>query len=186
MLDSDWPEALTTIDTQALFPRLQLDLPVHRFLSRALPTLCLPALAISQCEEEKLVAFDGDELDRYGYSVDIDGDRLLVPSKHDEETFADQGTLYVYDLIGGSWILDERIIASDAQEGDLLGWAAALDGDYILAGAVFHDGPSAVDQGAAYVWERDGSGWNQRARIPYGTRPRRRRNRPMGNRLRPG
>lgn len=39
----------------------------------------------AQCSETKLLASDGDELGWFGYAIALEGDRLLVPAKHDED-----------------------------------------------------------------------------------------------------
>ncbi len=118
----------------------------------------------SPCSEVKLTASDGAANDRYGYGIEIEGDRLLVPSKHDAFPLADQGSAYVYEWNGASWVETAHFAADDAQAGDLFGWEAVLKGDRAVFGAPFHDGP-VVDSGSAYIFEVSGGAWSQVVRL---------------------
>ena len=53
-----------------------------------------------------------------------------------------------------------KALATDAAGSDLFGNSVAVSGDIAIAGAWFADGPG-FSAGAAYVFERQGSGWSQ-------------------------
>ncbi|MFT7676493.1 MAG: hypothetical protein ACI8QC_000464 [Planctomycetota bacterium] len=114
----------------------------------------------AQCSEVKLLASDGDTLDRFGYSIGIDGDTMIVPAKHDEFPLADQGTAYVFDWNGSAWIESQRLAASDAQAGALFGWASHLNGDDWVVGATLHDG-AGTNSGKVYAFERSAGSWTE-------------------------
>ncbi len=77
---------------------------------------------------------------------------------------------------GSGWV---RIAASDGQAGNLFGYWAALDGDYLAAGApgiALADGTGgfATDRpaGAVYVFQRQGEVWVEQAKVlPADSRP---------------
>lgn len=57
-----------------------------------------------------------------------------------------------------------KLLASDGNNGDLFGSAAAISGDTALIGAYYAD-QLAFATGAAYVYTRTGATWTQQARI---------------------
>jgi len=74
------------------------------------------------------------------------------------------GAVYVYRRRGRRWILEARLEADDAAEGDGFGVSLALAGPFCLVGAPWK-GDRAQHGGAAYVFaELDGL-WLQRARL---------------------
>jgi hypothetical protein len=53
----------------------------------------------SWVEEQKLLASDGAEADRFGDSVSISGDVALVGARTDDDSGTDSGSAYVFKLI---------------------------------------------------------------------------------------
>jgi hypothetical protein len=72
---------------------------------------------------------------------------------------------YVFERTSRGWNQNETQIlrASNAGRGDKFGWSVGIDGDRAIVGARDEAGPSNSkdDAGAAYVFERTASGWNQ-------------------------
>jgi hypothetical protein len=111
-------------------------------------------------EVKKITASDAQDLDRFGYSVDLSGDILAVGTV--------SGAVYVfYRNQGGAdnWGEVARIAGSAAQAG--FGLALALTGDSLVVGAQ-DEGGGGNARGAAYVFYRDQGGadaWGQVARL---------------------
>ena len=61
------------------------------------------------------------------------------------------------------------LLPSVAAESDEFGWSAVIDGDTIAVGAPYHD-EVAEDAGAVFIFERQGDGWVETARLlpPFG------------------
>ncbi len=82
--------------------------------------------------------------------------------------FLSGGSLFS-DLSAGP--LDEpfpevaKLTASDADHGDGLGSAVALEGDIAVVGAKFKDTAAGHQAGAAYVYVRSPAGWSEVARL---------------------
>jgi hypothetical protein len=117
-------------------------------------------------EQAQLLAFDGAEADRFGSSVSLSGDTAVVGAPFatvDGETF--QGAAYVFQFLGGGWLPREKLVASDGEEQDRLGWSVAIDGDTIVAGAVFVDVNGNQSQGAAYVFTRQDGLWTEAGKL---------------------
>jgi FG-GAP repeat len=64
----------------------------------------------------------------------------------------DHGSAYVFVRSGGVWSQQQKLEASDAAAGDLLGASVAISGDTVVVGAFLHDGAAGPDQGSAYVF----------------------------------
>jgi hypothetical protein len=109
-------------------------------------------------EEQKLGAEDGAEADSFGWSVALDGDRALLGA-YGSEFY--RGAAYIFVRSGGSWVEEQKLVASDGARGDNFGWSVALEGDRALVGAFAKDS----SKGAAYVFVRRGSSWTQDAEL---------------------
>ena len=113
--------------------------------------------------KQKLTARDPKVSDNFGLSVALEGDTLLVGSRHTHTT-PDDGAIYVYERQAGTWNLTQELRASDALSRPQMGEYVALDGDLAIGSAV-PDGDYGPLSGSAYVFRRDGTGtWLQIAK----------------------
>ena len=110
-------------------------------------------------EDQILRASDSQGLDRFGYSVAISGDVLVVGARGEDGGIGDplpnSGAAYLYRRIDGSWSERSILRASDAQGGDEFGWSIAISRDTLIVGAFNEDGGSGdpqPDSGAAYFF----------------------------------
>ena len=84
--------------------------------------LCLAAVAIvvaeadAQCEIAKLVAADGDAGDYFGSDVAIHGSIAVVGAPGDDQMDLNAGAAYVYRLVEGEWVEEEKLLAPDGAE----------------------------------------------------------------------
>lgn len=93
--------------------------------------------------ETKLVPSDAEAGDRFGDSVAVDGDTLVVGARGADGS---TGAVYVYDLANPT--APTKLTASDGETNDRFGSSVAVDGETVLVGA---DG--AGTGGAAYVYD---------------------------------
>ena len=104
---------------------------------------------------------NGQDFDRFGYSVDISGTTLIASAPfHNEQ----KGTVYVYVLKGIKWEQQAKLQADDASPRDRLGWDCAISGNTIVAGAPLDAAPRR-NSGTAYVFKRKGNVWTQVAKL---------------------
>jgi len=90
--------------------------------------------------------------DSFGSSVAIDGTRLVIGARRGNTGATDAGIAYVYDLASGTPSVPMATLTNPSPaNGDSFGWAVAIDGITIAAGAPFDD-THAADRGAAYVF----------------------------------
>ncbi|MBS1149990.1 MAG: Integrin alpha beta-propellor repeat protein [Myxococcaceae bacterium] len=86
------------------------------------------------------------------------------------------GAVYVFRRVTGAWIQEAYLKASNTGAGDSFGYSIALSGDgsTLVVGAQLEDSSatgingdeaddSALDSGAAYLFERVGGAWKQQA-----------------------
>ncbi len=122
----------------------------------------------SWSEQAKIQASDIAAGDLFGYCVDInsDGTKIVVGSEESDTGGSAAGAAYVYTYSGGSWGTEQKIQASDKQGSSEFGTSAAFntDGTKLIVGARYED-ETEVNSGAAYVFEYDGSSWNQLVKL---------------------
>src|SRR5438093_1655559 len=138
-----------------------------------------------------------DAADLSGYSVGLSADgHTLAASAYDEDSSAREincvqdknrrgtGAIYVFTRTGTNWAQTAYLKASNAENGDSLGYSIAIsqDGNTVAGGAADEDcltpdalpGPTHVCQddqpqdnssGAVYVFVREGNTWTQQAFI---------------------
>ncbi len=114
--------------------------------------------------EAEVTAADGAANDQFGFWVALDGDRMIVGAKFDDDLGADSGSAYVFRREALAWVQEAKLTANDGLAGDIFGNSVALQGDLALVGAPQADSPLA-DAGAAYVFQRTGNTWSQVARL---------------------
>jgi hypothetical protein len=112
----------------------------------------------------------GKEGDRFGSSVAVDGDFMVVGAPYfDFGTSKDGGTAYVYQRSSsGEWLFLKELIPDEGHSPeDYFGWSVDISGDTIVVGAFravtekvcdLKGNCSEVRAGAAYVFERDKGG----------------------------
>jgi glutamate synthase domain-containing protein 3 len=118
------------------------------------------AVAQSLVNEQKLTASDGAFGDEFGHSVAISGSTIVVGARADTiGGNLNQGSAYVFNRHGGSWVETQKLTASDGAASDQFGWSVAVSGSTIVVGAWLDDIGANLDQGSAYVFSRQGGGW---------------------------
>lgn len=137
-------------------------------------------------QQAYLKASNTDASDRFGHSVAISGDTIVVGA--DEERSNAQGVngdqtnnlvsgagaAYVFVRDGANWSQQAYLKASNTDfPGEAFGYSVATDGDVIVVGANEEasrasgvngdETDNGSTSGAAYVFIRDGSSWSQEA-----------------------
>ena len=97
--------------------------------SRALAALSLTflfasPLARAQCELQELTASDTAAGARYGYSVAVSGETLVVGAAGDVPS----GAAYVSVRQPSGWVEQAKLAPSDGESADRFGWSVAISG----------------------------------------------------------
>jgi hypothetical protein len=121
----------------------------------------------AETELAKLLASDGGPSDKFGFSLDAEGDTLLIGSPHHYSPPDGLGSVYVFGrAAGGTWQEQDRLFPSDPRLGTEFGHDVALDGDTFVAGAPFEMDEEGAFMGAAYVFVRDAAGtWSESQKL---------------------
>ncbi|MCD4825661.1 MAG: FG-GAP repeat protein [Phycisphaerae bacterium] len=96
----------------------------------------------------KLTADDAAGGDNFGYSVAIDGGKIIIGAKLDDDDGDDSGSAYIFELIGETWTQTGKITAADGAASDMFGSSVDVSGDYFFAGASEDDDGT----GGSYVF----------------------------------
>jgi drug/metabolite transporter superfamily protein YnfA len=123
-------------------------------------------------QQQKLEALDAARDDRFGESVAISGETVVVGAPFDNGAGGeDQGSAYVFVRSGGVWSQQQKLEASDPAAFDIFGNSVAISGETIVVGAPFDDGAVGNTQGSAYVFVRSGGVWSQQQKLETADAP---------------
>ncbi|MCP4545787.1 MAG: DUF11 domain-containing protein [bacterium] len=114
--------------------------------------------------ERKLTASDAAGGDRFGNSVGISGDTIVVGASRDDDAGAWSGSAYVFVRSSTTWTEQQKLTASDAAAGDEFGHSVRISGDTIVIGALYDDDVGS-DSGSAYVFVRNGTTWTEQQKL---------------------
>ncbi len=116
--------------------------------------------------ETTLVAPDGPSpFNDFGYRVGMsaDGKTILISElRADHNGFFNTGALWVFVEDGGQWQAQQKLTASDAQDGWFLGEQVAISADGNTAVASATGAPG----NPVYVFTRDGDRWSEAGTLP--------------------
>ena len=124
----------------------------------------------------KVVATNRAAMDRFAYSVDIDGDRAIVGAYYEDEdendanTLLSPGSAYIFIKNGDTWVQEQKLVASDRAANDLFGYSVAISGNYAIVGAHGDNEDAAglnyMDRsGSAYIYYFNGASWIQQQKL---------------------
>ncbi len=116
----------------------------------------------------KLEQLDPQTNDDFAWSVSISGTRVAAGAPLDDDGGATSGSAYVFDrLPDGTWPQAAKLLSSDLASADNLGYAVAVSGDRVVAGAWLDD-DGGNGSGSAYIFERQLNGtWAQAAKLQH-------------------
>jgi hypothetical protein len=99
---------------------------------------------------------DGNAWDQFGLCVSIEANQAVVGSQYEFGNGYQTGAGYVYsyDYITSTWSEQTKLIASEADNSDRLGFSVAISGPNVLAGAI-NDNDMGTKAGSAYFFNVD-------------------------------
>ena len=108
---------------------------------------------------QKITDASGLANDFFGYSVAISGSSAIVGSYQDDVgANSNQGSALIFNLIGGSWLLSQKIVepSTVGVAFGFFGKSVAISGNYAIIGA---DGDGITDYNAVTIYTHIGMGW---------------------------
>ncbi|MCH7495657.1 MAG: T9SS type A sorting domain-containing protein [Candidatus Marinimicrobia bacterium] len=118
----------------------------------------------SWVQEAKLLPSDGAAGDRFGVSVSISGDYVVVGAWLDDDNGTDSGSAYVFKRTGTSWAQEAKLLALDGAAFDNFGSSISIYGDHVVVGTV-GDNDNGIRSGSAYVFKRTSTSWAEEAKL---------------------
>ncbi len=118
-------------------------------------------------QQARLDAADAAQQDRFGYSVSINGEYVIIGAIGDNPHGDYSGSAYIFRHNGASWAQQAKLTADDGFQSDKFGWSVSTDGYYAIVGARLND-EKGEDAGAAYIFapnELDPNNWDQKAKL---------------------
>lgn len=106
--------------------------------------------------ETKLLPSESFEQDRFGNSVSISGNLIVVGALLHDFPFSGEGAAYIFRREDSGWVEETKLTALDGAVSDAFGSSVAIENDRVLVGAL-----GANVGGAAYLFERSGMSWIQ-------------------------
>ncbi|MBT8400989.1 MAG: T9SS type A sorting domain-containing protein [Rhodothermia bacterium] len=123
-------------------------------------------------EEQELVPHDPAMADRFANSVAIQGSRIVVGApRNDNGLGMNAGAIYIFRRSDCptsetcTWVLEQKVLASDGAASDFFGSSVAIDGNRIVGGAWKGDHAPGMESGAAYAFRHDGTQWNEEQKL---------------------
>ena len=111
----------------------------------------------------KVVADSGDPGDAFAFSLAATPTHMIAGANGSNGA---RGGAFVFVDDGGAWTQQGRLVADDGAVGDDMGYAVAIYDDTVIVGADRAAIGLNTQQGAAYVFEDDGTGtWTQTEKL---------------------
>lgn len=102
----------------------------------------------------KLTASDAGEEERFGRSVALSGNTVVVGAYQDNNVNGDQaGAAYLFNATTGTQT--SKLIADDGDDYDLFGASVAIDGNVVAVGAYTEDNGNGLEAGSVYLFDAD-------------------------------
>lgn len=128
-------------------------------------TVAVAASTTGAGSPSRLHPHDAGAQNLFGVSIAVSGDTALVgATTADGGPGAGTGAVYVFAKGPHGWNQQAKLVAKDAAPKDNFGFSVALDGDTAVVGAP-NKGGFFGGIGTAYVFERSGTRWTQRAEL---------------------
>lgn len=125
--------------------------------------------ASNKWKETKILKQEnGNSYDLFGRDVAISGDYILATANGEDEGERSSGAAYIFFKDQGgadSWGQQAKLKAKDIQKNAYFGWSGDLSGDYAIVGAYKFDAPGVTDAGAAYIFKRNGTNWEEQVKL---------------------
>ncbi|KAA3600957.1 MAG: T9SS C-terminal target domain-containing protein [Calditrichaeota bacterium] len=118
----------------------------------------------SWVQNSKITASDGSANDRFGNSVKIENDFLVVGASGNSDFGGNSGSAYIFRKIGSSWIEEAKLLPNDGQLGAFFGNSVSISDSTVLVGA-FRDFKNGIPEGSAYIFQKSGNIWSQEAKL---------------------
>ena len=116
-------------------------------------------------QQQKLTASDTSAGDRFGFSVGISGDTVVIGAPASSSFTGVARSAYVFVRSGSLWSQQQKLTASNPFVDDAFAISVGISGDTAVIGAPGRFPPAT---GTAYVFVRSGSLWSRQQKLTAG------------------
>jgi FG-GAP repeat len=110
---------------------------------------------------QKIIDAFGAAGDLFGSSVAIAGNYAIVGASADDVgANTDQGSVSIYQLTGGNWVLQNKIFDASGSANDNFGNSVCIAGNYAAAAAKSDDVGANVNQGSVLTFQLSAGTWS--------------------------
>ncbi|NNE68049.1 MAG: hypothetical protein HKN33_15915 [Pyrinomonadaceae bacterium] len=113
-------------------------------------------------EQQKIIGSDTEADDRFGTSLALQGDTLLIGSPRDDQAGNNAGAVYFYELDNGSWTFRSKSFSANQEPSGEFGTSLAISGSYFVAGAPGENIVAGLE-GGAHVYVKGTNQWFRHA-----------------------
>lgn len=113
---------------------------------------------------QRVLATGGLPGDLFGETVALEGTWMAVGAPGKDVFGTESGAVYLFELRGGAWVQTQMIAPTLSVDYDLFGSSIAMDQDVLVVGA-YGTSDVGLSSGAAYVYRRQGTTWNQQQKL---------------------
>ena len=111
-------------------------------------------------QQQELTTADGAANDCFGYSVSLAASTMAVGALGKTVGGnANQGATYLFSLVGGTWVEQQELTASDGGDDFVFGQSVSVSGNALVVGAGNSTVGANALQGSAYVFTQSGGAW---------------------------
>lgn len=134
--------------------------PPQPTIAKALSPVDSPGQKIPETELARIIASDGTLTAKFGTSVDIDGDTLVIGAPFSRDAAdATRGAVYIYVRSGSTWNFQAKLDPPVGSGSAAFGSYVAVSGNTLVAGAPQED-IDGITKGTASVFIRSGQTWS--------------------------
>jgi len=118
------------------------------------------SVLVTESWEMQAKLLSSDVTGKFGYSVSIYGDWVIVGASGDDDNGYASGAAYIFRKEGNEWTEKVKLLSSDGEKNDNFGCTVSIYEDWAIIGASGDDGT-----GSAYLFKRDGENWIERKKL---------------------
>jgi len=108
---------------------------------------------------QKLIGGQSGDADYFGWSVALYEGLAVVGAPGVSSAHEEQGAVYVFEYVSGSWQEVDRLLSPEASPGQRFGYSVAASSGGIVIGINPTDSVQGPESGRAYHYVRQGADW---------------------------
>jgi hypothetical protein len=109
-------------------------------------------------EEDKVMSADGAADDKFGRSVDTDGEKVIICGVLNDDLGADSGSAYIFSKVEDNWQQETKLLPPDGAANDRFGRSVGIDNEYVAVGSVLDD-DNGNSSGSVYIFHDAAGSW---------------------------